>query len=145
MRYGSIMVVMPMTAFQLEESMLPILLAAAVALTSPTYLPTRGIDAPYPNAWGRVLYMPTPSTVSADIAHRTRLAALRTEALDLQARDGGTLSPEHHALLQDKLNRIQFRFAEMRRRADLLSVDSTGRSRYSARTRPPVVFPPNFR
>jgi hypothetical protein len=127
--------------------MLSILLAAAatVASNAPTALPDRGVDAPRPNASDGIIYMPTPLTVSADTTHRTRLAALRTEALKLQAIDGGTLTPEHHAQLQTKLDRIQLRYAEMRRRADLFSVDSNGRAQYTAHTRPSVVFAPNLR
>lgn len=37
---------------------------------------------------------------------RIRVLALRREALDLQQRDGGTLTPEHRAMLQAKLDRI---------------------------------------
>ncbi len=123
--------------------MLPILLAVAAASNAPTVLPNRGVDAPPPNTAIGILYMPTPLTVSADTTHRTRLAALRTEALELQAIDGGTLTPEHHAQLQVKLDRIQLRYAEMRRRADPLSIDSNGRAIYTAHTRP-VVFAPNL-
>jgi len=125
--------------------MLSILVAAAAALSAPTALPNRGVDAPRPNVWDGIIYMPTPITVSADTTHRTRLAALRTEALKLQAIDGGTLTPEHHAQLQTKLDRIQLRYAEMRRRADLFSVDANGHSQYTAHTRPSVVFAPNLR
>lgn len=123
--------------------MLPILLAAAAAATTPTVVPSRGIDAPYPNVAEGILYIPTPTSISADITHRNRLIALRTEALDLQARDGGMLTPEHKAQLQTKLDRIQVRFAEMRRRADIFSVGATGQAMYTAYTRPKVVFPPN--
>lgn len=125
--------------------MLPLLLAAAVAApTTPTVLPSRGIDAPYPNMAQGIVFAPTPVTVSTDNTHRARLLALRTEALDLQVRDGGTLTADHHAQLQTKLERIQFRFAEMRRRADPFSVDETGRVMYTAYTRLKVVLPPNL-
>jgi len=123
--------------------MLPILLAAAAAATTPTVVPSRGIDAPYPNVAQGILYIPTPTSVSADITHRNRLIALRTEALAQQARDGGTLTADHKAQLQQKLDRIQLRFAEMRRRADIFSVDGWGRAMYTAYTRPKVVYPPN--
>ncbi|RYF09218.1 MAG: hypothetical protein EOO77_24350 [Oxalobacteraceae bacterium] len=123
--------------------MLPILLAAAAAATTPTVVPSRGIDAPYPNVAEGIVYVPTPISISADITHHNRMVALRTEALDLQARDGGTLTADHKAQLQHKLDRIQFRFAEMRRRADIFSVDATGQVMYTAYTRPKVVYPPN--
>ncbi|WP_037478512.1 hypothetical protein [Sphingomonas sp. PAMC 26617] len=123
--------------------MLAMLLAAAAAATTPTVLPSRGIDAPYPNVAEGIVYVPTPTSISADITHHNRMVALRTEALDLQARDGGMLTAEHKALLQHKLDRIQFRFAEMRRRADIFSVDATGQAMYTAYTRPKVVYPPN--
>jgi hypothetical protein len=123
--------------------MLPILLAAAAAANTPTVVPSRGIDAPYPNVAEGIVYVPTPVSISSDMMHRKRMIALRTEALDLQARDGGTLTASHKDLLQRKLDRIQLRFAEMRRRADIFSVDATGQAMYNANTRPKVVYPPN--
>ena len=49
-------------------------------------------------------YMATPPSVSP----KTRaLLQLREEALKLQAGDGGALTPEHRAYLQEKLNSIQ--------------------------------------
>jgi hypothetical protein len=123
--------------------MLPILLAAAAAANTPTVVPSRGIDAPYPNVAEGIVYVPTPVSISSDMMHRKRMIALRTEALDLQARDGGTLTASHKDLLQRKLDRIQLRFAEMRRRADIFSVDATGQAMYTANTRPKVVYPPN--
>ena len=125
--------------------MLPILLAAAVASNASTVLPNQGVDAPRPTTAIGILYMPTPLTVSADATHRIRLAALRTEALELQAIDGGTLTPDHHAQLQVKLDRIQLRYAEMLRRADPFSIDSDGRAIYTARTRASFVSAPNLR
>lgn len=124
--------------------MLPILLAAAVASNALTVLPNRDVDARPPNPAIGILYMPTPLTVSADTTHSTRLAALRTEALEVQAIDGGTLTPEHRAQLQVKLDRIQLRYAEMLRRADPFSIDSNGNAIYSIHTRP-VVFVPDLR
>ena len=124
--------------------MLPILLAAAAALNAPTVLPNRDRDARPPNPAIGILYMPTPLTVSADTTHSTRLAALRAEALEMQASDGGTLTPEHHAQLQAKLDRIQLRYAEMLRRADPFSIDSNGSAIYTIHTRP-VVFVPKLR
>lgn len=124
--------------------MLPILLAAAVASNALTVLPNRDVDARPPNPAIGILYMPTPLTVSADTTHSTRLAALRTEALEMQAIDGGTLTPEHRAQLQVKLDRIQLRYAEMLRRADPFSIDSNGNVIYSIHTRP-VVFVPDLR
>lgn len=123
--------------------MLLILLAAAAAANTPTVVPSRGIDAPYPNVAEGIVYVPTPVSISSDITHRKRMIALRTEALDLQSRDGGTLTASHKELLQHKLDRIQLRFAEMRRRADIFSVDATGQAMYTAYTRPKVVYPPN--
>jgi hypothetical protein len=123
--------------------MLPILLAAAAAANTPTVVPSRGIDAPYPNVAEGIVYVPTPVSISSDMMHRKRMIALRTEALDLQARDGGTLTASHKDLLQRKLDRIQLRFAEMRRRADIFSGDATGQAMYNANTRPKVVYPPN--
>jgi hypothetical protein len=123
--------------------MLPILLAGAAAANTPTVVPSRGIDAPYPNVAEGIVYVPTPVSISSDMMHRKRMIALRTEALDLQARDGGTLTASHKDLLQRKLDRIQLRFAEMRRRADIFSVDATGQAMYTAYTRPKVVYPPN--
>jgi len=124
--------------------MLPILLAAAAASNAPTVLPNRDRDARPPNPAIGILYMPTPLTISADTTHSTRLAALRTEALEMQAIDGGTLTPEHHAQLQARLDRIQLRYAEMLRRADPFSIDSNGSAIYTIHTRP-VVFVPNLR
>lgn len=124
--------------------MLPILLAATVASNALTVLPNRDVDARPPNPAIGILYMPTPLTVSADTTHSTRLAALRTEALEVQAVDGGTLTPEHRAQLQVKLDRIQLRYAEMLRRADPFSIDSNGNAIYSIHTRP-VVFVPDLR
>lgn len=123
--------------------MLPILLAAAAASNASTVLPNRDVDARPPNPAIGILYMPTPLTVSADTTHSTRLAALRTEALKMQAIDGGTLTAEHHAQLQVKLDRIQLRYAEMLRRADSFSIDSNGSAIYTIHTRP-VVFVPNL-
>lgn len=125
--------------------MLPIVLLAATAAASPSVAPDRGIDAPYPNTWGGVVYAPTPFTISADKAHRDRLLALRKEALDQQTRDGGTLTADHYAELQRKLDTIQLRFAEDRRRADPFSVDANGQAVYSAGNRPRYVLPPGMR
>ena len=123
--------------------MLPILLAAAAASNALTVLSNRDRDARPPNPAIGILYKPTPLTVSADTTHSTRLAALRTEALKMQAIDGGTLTAEHHAQLQVKLDRIQLRYAEMLRRADPFSIDSNGSAIYTIHTRP-VVFVPNL-
>lgn len=37
---------------------------------------------------------------------KIRLLKLQREGLELQRQDGGTLTPEHHAMLQAKLDRI---------------------------------------
>jgi hypothetical protein len=121
-------------------------LASALAPVQPQVAtrPHYGIDAPTPNRWDGFNYMPTPITVSADRTYRARMLALRTDALEQQARDGGTLTPEHRATLQTRLDRIQLRFAEMRRRADPFSVDGFGHAVYSAHTRRAFVQPPSM-
>lgn len=125
--------------------MLPIVLCAAAAAADTPSLPKYGVDALRPNAWNGVIYAPTPVTASADEARRNRLIALRQEAMDQQARDGGTLTAEHRAYLQQKLDSIQLRYAEIRRRADAFAVDANGRALYSAGTRPLIVTPPEVR
>lgn len=122
--------------------MLSILLVSAAVAASVPLVPEYGIDAPYPNSWNGVSYAPTPFTVAAYKAYRERLAALRREALGQQASDGGTLNQDHRVALQRKLDRIQFRFAEDRRRADMFAVDANGDAVYSASNRPQAVLPP---
>jgi len=43
---------------------------------------------------------------SKDEVWRLQVLDLRREALEMQERDGGTLTPEHRAMLQAKLDRI---------------------------------------
>lgn len=125
--------------------MLSILLFAAAAGQATDQPPEFGIDAPTPNMWQGIQYFPTLYTQGDDRAFRRRMLAFREEALQQQALDGGTLTAEHRAELQRKLNRIHFRYAERRRRADILAVDSNGRAVYSAATRPTFVQPPGLR
>ncbi|KQN29063.1 hypothetical protein ASE88_08785 [Sphingomonas sp. Leaf38] len=125
--------------------MLWIALAATAAIAGPPGLPAYGVDAPRINVLDQVIYAPTGETVAADSGHRARLIALRQEGLAQQAEDGGTLTPAHRDELQRKLERIQLRFAELRRRADAYAVDGNGHARYSAATRPGVVLPPSLR
>jgi len=47
----------------------------------------------------------TPSTPAMN-KKKIQLIALRREALELREKDGGTLTPEHYAMLQAKLDRI---------------------------------------
>ena len=125
--------------------MLWIALAATAAIAGPSSLPAYGVGAPRINVLDQVVYAPTGETVSADIAHRTRLVALREEGLAQQAEDGGILTHAHRGELERKLDRIQLRFAELRRRAATYAVDSNGHARYSATTRLQVVLPPGLR
>lgn len=121
--------------------MVPIIFVAVLTATT---LPTYGLDAANSNVWNGVIYAPTPRSVGADIAHRDRLAALRKDALDQQARDGGTLTIEHRAELQRRLDAIEVRYAELRRRFDPFSVDANGHALYSAGNRPRIVLPPGI-
>ena len=120
-----------------------LLLAFVVASTAPVQPapPIYGLDAAHPNVWNGTTYAPTPRSIGADKAHKDRLTSLRRDALALQASDGGTLTAEHRAELQQRLNDIELRYAEMRRRFDPSSVDANGHPVYSAYTRPRVVEP----
>lgn len=120
-----------------------IALLAVAAATTASGPPQRGVDTTHPNSWEGVVYAPTPFTVSADKTFHDRMVALRSDAIAQQASDGGTLTPEHRAQLQNRLDRIRLRYAEVRRRADLFSVDAAGRAVYSAGTRPRYAYPPN--
>jgi hypothetical protein len=69
-------------------------------------------------------YIPPPRRQTWQIAaaHRARLEQLRADALDLRARDGGTLTGAHYAQIQDKLDAINADYRRQLRNNDIFSV-----------------------
>lgn len=55
-----------------------------------------------------------------------RLVAIRAIALSLQASDGGSLSAEHRAIIQAKIDRAQSDYERQLRRNNPWSVDANG-------------------
>jgi hypothetical protein len=55
-----------------------------------------------------------------------KLVAIRQVALTLQASDGGSLSAEHRAAIQAKIDRAEWNYRRQLRRNDLMSVDANG-------------------
>ncbi|MCJ8158016.1 hypothetical protein [Sphingomonas sp. LaA6.9] len=73
-----------------------------------------------------------PIRTPREIANRqfaARMEALRQEAVRQQQADGGTLTPEHRAQLQAKLDRLHETHRRLVARNDALSVNADGSRR----------------
>ncbi len=67
---------------------------------------------------------------AANLRFTKDLEALRRDGLAQQAIDGGTLTPEHRAELQARLDRINAAYESRARRRDGLSLNADGSRRY---------------
>lgn len=81
-----------------------------LAITAMALLLPAAATQPTPASPAVALYWAGPQSAKASSTpaqlRQLRILSLRREALALRDQDGGTLSPEHYAMLQAKLDRI---------------------------------------
>jgi len=70
------------------------------------------------------------SREAANVRFMRDMETLRKDGLAQQAQDGGTLTPEHRAELQARLDRINATYRDRTRRSDGLSLNADGSRRY---------------
>ena len=86
------------------------LMIAALALMSPGALAQSASPAESAAYFGTHASLQQPARPSNLSLWRIRMASLQREGRELQQRDGGTLTPEHRAMLQARLDDINAQY-----------------------------------